>query len=79
MAIFVSRYTTLSYRAPEMIDLYSGKIISTKADIWVGIVFLNKLYRDCYYKCYNRRTGDKFKRSLFPRHYQWFLREVLRT
>ena len=70
MAIFVSRYTTLSYRAPEMIDLYSGKIISTKADIWVGIVFLNKLYRDCYYK---------FKRSLFPRHYQWFLREVLRT
>ena len=48
-----------------MIDLYSGKIISTKADIWVGIVFLNKLYRDCYYKCYNQRTGDKFKGVYF--------------
>ena len=30
------RYTTLSYRAPEMVDLYSGKSISTKADIWVS-------------------------------------------
>lgn len=32
----VCRYTTLSYRAPEMVDLYSGKSISTKADIWVS-------------------------------------------
>lgn len=30
------RYTTLSYRAPEMINLYQGKAITTKADIWVG-------------------------------------------
>lgn len=29
------RYTTLSYRAPEMINLYAGKAITTKADIWV--------------------------------------------
>lgn len=29
------RYTTLSYRAPEMVNLYNGKIITTKADIWV--------------------------------------------
>lgn len=32
---FFSRYTTISYRAPEMIDLYTGKVITTKADIWV--------------------------------------------
>lgn len=31
------RYTTLSYRAPEMVNLYSGKIITTKADIWVCV------------------------------------------
>ena len=31
-----SRYTTVAYRAPEMIDLYAGHIISTKSDIWVG-------------------------------------------
>ena len=29
------RYTTISYRSPEMIDLYGGKAITTKADIWV--------------------------------------------
>lgn len=30
------RYTTLSYRAPEMVNLYGGKSITTKADIWVS-------------------------------------------
>jgi len=29
------RYTTLSYRSPEMVNLYGGKVITTKADIWV--------------------------------------------
>lgn len=33
--LFTARYTTLSYRAPEMINLYGGKPITTKADIWV--------------------------------------------
>ena len=32
----IARFTTLAYRAPEMVSLYSGKTISTKADIWVG-------------------------------------------
>lgn len=32
------RYTTVSYRSPEMVDLYSGKAITTKADIWVIIL-----------------------------------------
>lgn len=32
----VQKYTTLSYRAPEMVDIYSGKPITTKADIWVS-------------------------------------------
>lgn len=35
----IKRYTTLSYRSPEMVDLYCGKAITTKADIWVRIVF----------------------------------------
>lgn len=30
----IQKYTTLSYRAPEMVDLYAGKNITTKADIW---------------------------------------------
>ena len=32
------RFTTLPYRAPEMVSLYSGNTITTKADIWVGCV-----------------------------------------
>jgi len=32
---FRCRYTTVSYRSPEMVDLYSGKTVTTKADIWV--------------------------------------------
>ena len=36
LIVLICRYTTLSYRAPEMVDLYSGKSISTKADIWVS-------------------------------------------
>ncbi|XP_034368050.1 AP2-associated protein kinase 1 isoform X14 [Arvicanthis niloticus] len=42
----IKKYTTLSYRAPEMVNLYSGKIISTKADIWaLGCL----LYKLCYF------------------------------
>lgn len=33
----IKKYTTLSYRAPEMVDMYCGKPITTKADIWVCI------------------------------------------
>ncbi|XP_034243808.1 uncharacterized protein LOC117646752 [Thrips palmi] len=40
------KYTTLSYRAPEMVDLYSGQSIGTKADIWaLGCL----LYKLCYF------------------------------
>eukprot|EP01136_Pigoraptor_vietnamica_P007718 Opistho-1_new@42173 len=39
--------TTLQYRAPEMVDLYSKKEIGTKVDIWaLGIL----LYRLCFEK-----------------------------
>ncbi|XP_060520244.1 uncharacterized protein LOC132698277 [Cylas formicarius] len=42
----IKRYTTLSYRSPEMVDMYCGKPISTKADIWaLGCL----LYRLCYF------------------------------
>ncbi|KAH8293250.1 hypothetical protein KR018_003881 [Drosophila ironensis] len=42
----IQKYTTLSYRAPEMIDLYAGKSITTKADIWaLGCM----LYKLCFF------------------------------
>lgn len=34
----IKKYTTLSYRAPEMVDMYCGKSITTKADIWVAYI-----------------------------------------
>ncbi|XP_076586211.1 AP2-associated protein kinase 1 isoform X5 [Chaetodon auriga] len=39
----IKKYTTLSYRAPEMVNLYGGKIITTKADIWAMGCLLYKL------------------------------------
>ncbi|KAL3875356.1 hypothetical protein ACJMK2_033313 [Sinanodonta woodiana] len=42
----IQKYTTLSYRAPEMIDLYSGKSITTKADIWA---MGSMLYKLCFF------------------------------
>ncbi|KAL2092577.1 hypothetical protein ACEWY4_012375 [Coilia grayii] len=42
----IKRYTTLSYRAPEMVNLYAGKAITTKADIWaLGCL----LYKLCFF------------------------------
>ncbi|GFN96846.1 Ap2-associated protein kinase 1 [Plakobranchus ocellatus] len=42
----IKRYTTLSYRAPEMVDLYSGIPITTKSDIWaLGCL----LYKLCFF------------------------------
>uniref|UniRef100_A0A8C5M2N2 non-specific serine/threonine protein kinase n=1 Tax=Leptobrachium leishanense TaxID=445787 RepID=A0A8C5M2N2_9ANUR len=42
----IKKYTTLSYRAPEMVNLYSGKTITAKADIWaLGCL----LYKLCYF------------------------------
>lgn len=41
----IKRYTTLSYRAPEMVDMYCGKPITTKADIWVGNILFNVIIR----------------------------------
>ncbi|XP_029920611.1 AP2-associated protein kinase 1 [Myripristis murdjan] len=39
----IKKYTTLSYRAPEMVNLYNNKIITTKADIWALGCLLYKL------------------------------------
>lgn len=39
----IQKYTTLSYRAPEMVDLYAGLNITTKADIWALGCMLYKL------------------------------------
>lgn len=42
----LQKYTTLSYRSPEMVDLYGNNIISTKSDIWaLGCL----LYRLCFF------------------------------
>ncbi|XP_058491588.1 AP2-associated protein kinase 1-like isoform X7 [Solea solea] len=42
----IKKYTTLSYRAPEMVNLYDGTVITTKADIWAMGCLLYKL---CYF------------------------------
>lgn len=42
----INKYTTLAYRAPEMIDLFSKKTITTAADIWaLGCL----LYKLCFF------------------------------
>jgi AP2-associated kinase len=42
----LKKFTTLPYRSPEMVDLYSGHVISTKADIWaLGCL----LYKLCFF------------------------------
>ncbi|XP_076846396.1 AP2-associated protein kinase 1 isoform X2 [Brachyhypopomus gauderio] len=42
----IKKYTTLSYRSPEMVNLYSGKVITPKADIWaLGCL----LYKLCFF------------------------------
>lgn len=42
----IKRYTTLSYRAPEMVDMYCGKAITTKADIWVRLLIYMYMIRE---------------------------------
>ncbi|PLW17249.1 hypothetical protein PCANC_11623 [Puccinia coronata f. sp. avenae] len=42
----LNKHTTLQYRAPEMVDIWSRKGVTEKADIWALGVFLYKL---CYY------------------------------
>jgi len=39
----IKKYTTLSYRSPEMVDVYSGNSITIKADIWALGCLLFKL------------------------------------
>jgi len=42
----IKKYTTLAYRSPEMIDLYSGKSITVKSDIWaLGCL----VYKLCFF------------------------------
>ncbi|KAJ2363205.1 Ark- serine/threonine protein kinase [Coemansia sp. Cherry 401B] len=43
----IRRMTTLEYRAPEMVDLYLGRGVTEKADIWALGVLLYKL---CYFR-----------------------------
>ena len=43
----ITKYTTLSYRSPEMVDLFMGKAIGTASDIWALGCILFKL---CFFK-----------------------------
>ena len=45
----IKRYTTLSYRSPEMIDLYSEKPLTSKLDIWVSFHFYNLSFGSTLY------------------------------
>lgn len=42
----LNRHTTLQYRAPEMVDVYSKRPVDEKSDVWALGVLLYKL---CYY------------------------------
>ncbi|KAF5313147.1 hypothetical protein D9619_002641 [Psilocybe cf. subviscida] len=42
----LNRHTTLQYRAPEMVDVYSKRPVNEKSDVWALGVLLFKL---CYY------------------------------
>ncbi|KAF8971667.1 hypothetical protein BDZ97DRAFT_1136609 [Flammula alnicola] len=42
----LNRHTTLQYRAPEMVDVYSKRPVNEKSDVWALGVLLYKL---CYY------------------------------
>lgn len=43
----ITRFTTVQYRSPEMVDLYSGYPIGLKADIWaLGVL----LYHLCFFQ-----------------------------
>lgn len=77
-----SRYTTLSYRAPEMINLYAGKGITTKADIWVSTCSFSLsacLCIDSQHRCVfvmhcaPRRAGFSWQRPLASPQTNWFL------
>ena len=40
----ISRFTTMPYRSPEMVSVYSGKTITTKSDIWVRTLYIIYLH-----------------------------------
>ena len=67
----IARFTTLAYRAPEMVSLYSGKTITTKADIWVSGCILSLSILELVIRSYlNIRDAyskikDTFLRSCF--------------
>jgi len=43
----ISRYTTLSYRSPEMVNLFNGKSIGLPSDIWaLGCILYNLCFFD---------------------------------
>lgn len=42
----LNRHTTLQYRAPEMVDVFSRRPVDEKSDVWALGVLLYKL---CYY------------------------------
>jgi serine/threonine protein kinase len=39
----LAKFTTMSYRSPEMVDLYSSKEIGLKSDIWALGCLLYKM------------------------------------
>lgn len=51
----IKHHTTVQYRSPEMVDVYSGYPIDEKSDIWALGVFLYKL---CFYTTPFEREGN---------------------
>lgn len=59
----IKKYTTLSYRAPEMVDMYCGKPITTKADIWVLYISLF-IFLKILHRC-NKNEMDTYTQKFY--------------
>nr|KAG5713559.1 hypothetical protein BaRGS_024607 [Batillaria attramentaria] len=58
----IQKYTTLSYRAPEMVDLYGGTPITTKADIWGSVSTFKAPYQKKFLRFAYMLEKDPSKR-----------------
>jgi len=64
----LNKHTTLQYRAPEMVDVWSRKGVTEKADIWALVVFLYKLCYNIYNSIRSPRPHGHHERAIPNAH-----------